>query len=191
MRARRIAALYPRPLTSLLDLSCSKGYFVFDAADRPACRRAMGVDVYGPDIEACRAVDQFRRGQGQGRGHTSFECLPLHELATRIDSFGGAFQTTLLVNTYQYMYFGSGRARGYLDHDVIFSHLNRVCGETLIFANRIEVEECQNTAEVAAAGPRCAADYARAPILAAAARHFDVVPAAPLGRYPVWRLLKR
>ena len=27
-----LARYYPRPLTSLLDLSCSKGYFVFHAA---------------------------------------------------------------------------------------------------------------------------------------------------------------
>src|SRR5262249_48810557 len=45
VRYDKIAELYPAPLTSLLDLSCCKGFFVFAAAAQPHCQRAAGIDV--------------------------------------------------------------------------------------------------------------------------------------------------
>lgn len=44
-RWREVEALYPSPLTSLLDVGCCKGFFVLDAALRPGCRTAVGIDV--------------------------------------------------------------------------------------------------------------------------------------------------
>jgi hypothetical protein len=185
-RSGPILSLYPDPLVSLLDLSCSKGYFVLEAGQRSTCERAMGIDVFGRDVDACREVQRHTRSR-----NTAFEQITLGETADRIDDFGGPFQTALLINSYQYLYFGSTRGGGYLDHGAIFEHLHRVCSESVIFSNRTELADCQNRAEIAAVDPARAADYHNGAILAAAARYFTLLPAANLGRYPLWRLVKR
>ncbi len=183
-RSRAIAALYPEPMTSLLDASCCKGYFVLDAASRPGCSRAMGIDVFAYDVEVCRAVAQATQGPAP-----RFECLQLHETADRIGEFGGAFQTVLLINCYQYIYFGSDRGAGYLDHDRIFSYLDRISSRCVIFSNRTEVRDCQNAAQVAASGSAAEA-YTTERILAAASRKFTVFRVSSLGRYPLWLMVK-
>lgn len=185
-RSGPILSLYPDPLVSLLDLSCSKGYFVLEAGQRATCERAMGIDVFARDVDACREVQRHTRSR-----NTAFEQMTLGETAARIDDFGGQFQTALLINSYQYLYFGSSRGAGYLDHNAIFEHLHRVCSGSVIFSNRTELADCQNRAEIAAVDPARAADYHNDAILAASAPYFTRLPAANLGRYPLWRLVKR
>jgi hypothetical protein len=62
--------LYPRPITSLLDPSCCKGYLVFDADARPGCTRALGIDVFAHDVKVCRAV-----ARATSASNVRFECL--------------------------------------------------------------------------------------------------------------------
>ncbi len=174
-------------LDDLLDLSSSKGYFVLDAARRPGSRRALGVDVHRPDLEASRAVAAHL-----GLGRARFEELTLGELAARIDGFGGPFGAALLVNTYPYLYFGSPRSADHLpDHEGLFERLARVVSGRLVFSNRVELDALPDNVRRRAAELGLGADYDGRAVRAAAERFFHVTEERPLGRIPLWVLDRR
>lgn len=178
-----IKKLYPTPLTSLLDVSSSKGFFVFDAARESSCTRALGIDVNDYDIVFSNAVKQCTNAE-----RASFARLTLRELADRIDAFGGPFQTVLLINSYQYFYFGSDTSPdSYHNHTEIFQHLSRVCSHRIIFNNRVNLEDCQNRQQVQN-NPDKAAHYSRLEIFAAASLYFNVKEHGKIGKYPLWTL---
>jgi hypothetical protein len=184
-RYRRITRLYPQPLTSLLDVGCSKGFFVLAADQQPCCDRALGIDVQRQEIEACEGAKAFL-----GADRATFLHLRLHELADSIESFGGPFQTVLVINCYQYLYFGSKRCPDrYLDHQEIFRLLRRLCSGRLIFNNRTELARVQQM-------PRRIAQetghderlYNTRQILAVAAEFFQVAARGHIGSIPVWTM---
>lgn len=180
-RFQVIQEQYPSPLTSLVDLSSCKGYFVFEAGQRETCHRAMGIDIHEKNLHACQVIKQHIKND-----KLHFQAMRLHELADRIDEFGGQFQTALLINTYQYLYFGSDLdAFGYLSHDAIFQSIAKICRGRLIFNNRTELQDCQNKAEIELAGDK-AALYSSKHILEAASRYFQVTNVGELGGYPLW-----
>ncbi|MEZ6072934.1 MAG: hypothetical protein R3C10_22385 [Pirellulales bacterium] len=180
-RVARLSECYPSPLESLLDLSCSKGFFVFDAVSRLGCRRALGVDLDLQCLHACQSMRQ----RFTGASHIQFVRLNLREMAERIDDFGGPFQTVLLINSYQYFVLGSDIAPGIsLDHAEIFHLLRRVCSGRLIFENRIQLQHLQRNLKERAA--RLGSRFAYNPhvIIDAAGRYFNVQPLASWSRYP-------
>lgn len=186
-RLKRLQALYAEPLDDLLDLSSSKGYFVLEAATRPSCRRALGIDVHEPDLEASRAVAAHL---GLERAH--FERLLLPELAQRIDGLGGPFHTVLLVNTYPYLYFGSDRAEAAAsDHEALFELLARVTAGRMIFSNRVDFAALPRHIQRRARELELDGAYDEARIRAAAERHYQVEVLPALGRIPVWLLQRR
>lgn len=187
-RYRRIASLYPQPLTSLLDVACSKGFFVLAAADQLSCRRALGIDVCRRDLDAAEAARNYLNAD-----RASFCDLRLHELADEIEAHGGPFQTVLMINCYPYFYYGSSRSPDrYLDHREIFRLLRRVCADRLIFSNRTELDVLPEIpfAEARATG-HGEAIYNTSRILAAADEFFEVSQHGRLSRSPLWCLRAR
>jgi len=184
VRFEQLADAYPDPLESLLDLSCSKGFFVLDAAGRECCSRTLGVDIDQRELEVCRSVSGFL-----GHEASRFEQLQLHELADSIDEFGGAFQTALLVNSYQYLYFGSSRSPDcYRDHETIFGLNRRVCSGRVLFSNRTELGELQRSCQAEAMKIGHQGHYTEEKILDAASRFFHVRPYGRIGKWPFWLL---
>ncbi|HSW71537.1 MAG TPA: hypothetical protein VLH77_06110 [Gammaproteobacteria bacterium] len=182
-RYNRVRELYPEPLTSFLDIGSSKGFFVFDASENPNCTRSLGIDVYQYDIDVCRWLKDHLHNN-----KVRFEFMRLHELADQIDEFGGPFQTVLMLNMYQYLYFGSVRnSDRYLDHDEIFKHLRKICNERIIFNNRVNLADCQNVEQIEKASEH-SQNYSEEKIIAAASRYFNVVPHGKIGQYPLWTL---
>ncbi|HSW70673.1 MAG TPA: hypothetical protein VLH77_01685 [Gammaproteobacteria bacterium] len=182
-RYHRIRSLFPEPLSSFLDIGSSKGFFVFMASEDPHCTRCLGIDVYQYDLEVCRWLKDYLHND-----KVHFEFLRLHELAERIAEFGGPFQTVLMLNMYQYLYFGSARNPDhYLDHDEIFKHLRKICSERIIFNNRVNLEDCQNVKQIERA-KEYSQNYSEEKIIAAASRYFNVVPHGKIGQYPLWTL---
>jgi hypothetical protein len=186
--AVRVAGLsrhYPTPLTSLLDLSCSKGFFIFHGAARPTCERALGIDLNDECLEACRLLNAgFDR-----RERVRFERLTLPELSGRIGEFGGPFQTVLLINTYQYLYFGStvAPAVGH-DHSEIFRLLRTVCSGRLVFHNRLSLADLQSDPQERASRTGAGSLYHPEAIRQSAEVFFAVTALRRwLGR-PVWLL---
>lgn len=182
-RHYKIKKHYPKPLTSLLDVTSSKGFFVFDAANEPTCTRALGIDINDYDIEFCHAIKQCAQSP-----RANFARLTLRELAGRIDEFGGPFQTILLINSYQYFYFGSAISTdSYESHDEIFKLLSSICSGRVIFNNRVNLEDCQNTEQVRAA-PQKAEHYSQIEIYTAASKYFTISEHGRIGKYPLWTL---
>ena len=183
-RCKKIDGLFPKKITSLLDLGCSKGFFVFSAANDPHCTRSLGVDVSSHDINVCRWVKQQIDSK-----HTHFEKIRLHNLAERIQEFGGPFQTILIQNIYQYLYFGSDPfPESYLDHEIIFKNLREICAERIIFNNRITLKDCQNAERIELAGSSYSQNYTEEKIRTAASKYFTIIEHGTIGRYPLWTL---
>jgi hypothetical protein len=186
-RMRKLARGYARPLTELLDLSSSKGYFVLEAASRPECQRALGIDVHAPDLAASRAVAAHL-----GLERASFQPLVLTQLAQNLRQFGGPFETVLLVNTYPYLYFGSDRSDDHVaDHDELFRMLAEVTSKRLVFSNRIELGRCPRHIQARARELGLADGYRPELIRAACERYFELDEQKPLGKIPLWFLTKR
>ena len=186
-RMHKIQQLYPDKLDSLLDLSCCRGYFILDAAKNKNCQRTLGIDIDSDNIDICLALKKYFSFIDNP---PEFKLLTLASLAEKIQDFGGAYQTVLLINTYQYLFFGSALCPGYLDHEKIFSYLSKVCSHRLIFSNRTELKFCQNKAQVSQAG-NIAEQYNTAAIRAAAQIYFNITIESKIGRYPLWLLEKR
>lgn len=184
-RLARLTKHYPNPLESLLDLSCSKGFFVFHAATQPRCERALGIDLNENCVNACRLLNaRFER-----KSRVNFSQLTLPELADRIDEFGGPFQTALLVNTYQYLVLGSSVGPPVShDHRVIFGLLRRVCSGRLIFHNRLSLADLQSEPQERARRAGNDVEYEPAAIYAGASSHFQVRELDSWSRRPVWLL---
>ena len=186
MRLRKLQPLYLRNMTSLLDLSCCKGYFVLKAAMDSHCERVLGIDIHDPDLEACHAV---REHLGLDSEQAQFRKLQLHELADQIDDFGGPFQTVLLINMYQYLFFGSSRSPDcYLSHDAILQQVRRVCSGRVIFNNRMEADRLQDYCSDVAKQRGLEQEYTAPRFLEAATKYFRVAPYGKIGRYPLWAL---
>lgn len=184
LRRQRIAPLYPQPLTSLLDVGCGLGYFVLEAAQQPACERAMGIDVTRHFIDACQQVADHVGSRA------AFAVESLDRLADRCHAWHAPFQTVLVMNTYQYLYFGSSLcASHYTTHQEIFGHLRRLTTGRVIFNNRTEFAALQ--ADVRARDDGRSRHFNTAAIRAAAAEFFHVTEHRPLGRYPLWTLEAR
>ena len=182
-RYKKVQALLPKPLTSFLDIGSSKGFFVFAAAEDPACTRALGIDVYQYDIDVCRWLKKHLQND-----KVQFEFMRLHELADRIEEFGGPFQTVLMLNMYQYLYFGSVRSSGrYLDHEEIFKHLRKVCNGRIIFNNRVNLADCQNVEQIDRTCEH-SKNYSEAKLKAAASKYFKVSAHGTIGQYPLFTM---
>jgi hypothetical protein len=188
VRVAQLSRHYAPAGDSLLDLSSSKGFFVFDAVRRMHCARALGIDVDPRCIDICQRLN--RRFAHSERAQ--FELLALPELAARIDAFGGPFQTALLINSYQYMYCGSNVAPSvYRDHREIFRDLRQVCWGRVIFHNRLQFREVQPHAQARAIRDRKADSYDPQAIRAAAAEFFRITELPRWQRRPIWLLEPR
>jgi len=186
-RYRRIRALYPAPLTSLVDLSSNKGYFCLHAAQRLGCSRVLGIDVSQHDVLASQAAREHL-----GQTDVRLEQNTPNEFAAAIESYGGPFQTALLINVYHYLFFGSRMDPRHFDsHAEIFRALRTVCDGTLIFSNCTSLKQLPKHLQAIAQTQGRAGEYTQEQILVAAAPFFDVEPHGQLGRRPLWRLTAR
>jgi hypothetical protein len=182
-RYQRVLDLLPDPMTSFVDIGSSKGFFVFAASEDPQCTRSLGIDVYQYDIDVCRWLKNYLHND-----KVQFEFMRLHELAERIEEFGGPFQTVLMLNMYQYLYFGSVRCpERYLDHAEIFKYLRKICSHRIIFNNRVNVADCQNVEQIDLASEH-SQNYSEEKLIAAASQYFNVVPRGTIGQYPLWTM---
>ena len=186
-RLRRLQPLYAKPLEELLDLSSSKGFFVLDAAGRPECRRALGIDDPAQDVAASRAVAVHL-----GLTDARFDLTTLSERSDSSETRGGPFRTVLLVNTYHYLFFGSDRSRATApDHDELFRLLASLCADRLIFSNRVDFDALPRHIKARAREAGLADRYDVERIRAAAEAHFEIEELRPLKKIPLWLLRRR
>jgi len=137
-RLKKVIALYAQGMGTFLDIACCRGAYVFEAAGRPGCRLAVGVDVWRPFI---RLADVARRGLGIERAR--FFHTTLGEVADDPGRYGGPFHTVLLLGAYHYFFWGSPlHDEAFLDHDAILELLRCLCSHQVILSGRFEIDRC-------------------------------------------------
>jgi len=186
-RARKVLPLWPEKLESLLDIGCCKGYYVTKAAQRPECKRAVGVDVYEPFIEASEQVSKSLE-----LDNTQFYLDTIDNLAERPESFGGPFQSVLLIGTYHYLFWGSvSSPHCFKSHDEILSRLAALTTEQVIISARFELDRLPENVKPKAVGAKEAADYSTESFIRHAEKFFTVKHNGYLGTYPLFVLTKK
>ncbi|MHC4406191.1 MAG: class I SAM-dependent methyltransferase [Planctomycetota bacterium] len=183
-RARGVAALYPETPESFLDVGCCRGYFVINAAQRPGCRVAAGVDVHEPFLSVSRRVCEHL-----GVRSARFSLATLDDVSADPESFGGPFHTVLLLGTYHYLFWGSKLCRrAYHNHEEILSRLATVCAGRVILSARLEIARLPGYLRREAAKHPRAKLYTTSGFLDAARKLFHVEPAGFLGKDPLFVL---
>ena len=79
-RHRLVSSLFPENMTSFLDIGSCKGFYCMDAAMRPGCRTATGVDIHEPFISSSKKVRDYL-----GIKNADFYLAEL-QLKTRLDT---------------------------------------------------------------------------------------------------------
>ena len=175
-RWRMLSALFSDDMDSFLDIGSSKGFFVFGAAMRPGCSLACGIDLHEPFIETSSRARAIL-----GIGNASFHLASVEEVAKEPERFGAPFHTVMLVNTYHYLYWGSGLVdKSENSHDRILGTLAKICSRRLLFSNPLEVRHATGEIKKRAEGKKH--DYTTAAFMEAAQKHFTVTRAGSLGQ---------
>jgi SAM-dependent methyltransferase len=187
-RWKIVSRLYPEKVTSLLDIGCCRGWFVIRAAMEPTCERATGVDVVQGFIDA--ANDARRE---LNLDNAQFEYAFLDDIAGDAKRFRTPYQTIVLLNTYHYMYWGSGYSgKHWADHDYLLRTLAQICTDRIIFMSPLEVRDCpSDIAKRAAEHPEWATDFTTEKFLEVANRYFDVSLQSYLGVRPLYLMKKK
>ncbi len=187
-RWRMVSPLYPMHIRSFLDVGCCKGYFVFRIAQRPECKRAVGIDLFPHFIDVSQ-----RAARALALQNAQIEMASIEDVATNPSAYGGPFDLVQVVSTYHYIYWGSKRAAKSMgDHNSIMAALAKVCARYLVFLNPLEVLDCPlEIQKLAEQSPNH--DYTRDGFLSAAQKHFDVfeVGMDDSGKRPIMLLVRR
>jgi hypothetical protein len=187
-RWKIVAALYPEKVTSLLDIGCCRGWFVVQAALRPECQNAVGIDVVQGFIDAANEAKRLLK-----LDNAQFDYAFLDDVAGNPGKYRTPFQTIVLLNTYHYMYWGSGYSgKHWADHDYILRTLASICTDRIIFMSPLEVAECpSDIGRRAKEHPEWAGEFTTGRFLEVAGRYFDVTHQGYLGIRPLYVMKKR
>ncbi|HEX8524654.1 MAG TPA: class I SAM-dependent methyltransferase [Tepidisphaeraceae bacterium] len=187
-RHRIVERLYPQKLTSLLDIGCCRGWFVINAALRPECERATGIDVVQGFIDAANDAKRVLK-LDKAEFHYAF----VEDVANDPVKFRTPYQTIVMLNVYHYMYWGSAESDHHqADHDSLLRMLAGICTDRIVFLCPLEVEECpSDISRRAQKHPEWAANYTTEKFMEAASRYFDVSFDSRLGLRPLYLMKKK
>ena len=186
-RWKIVSRLYPETVTSLLDIGCCRGWFVIEAAMRPECERATGIDVVQGFIDSANEAARLLN-----LDKVQFHYAFLDDVAGDPQKFRTPYQTIVLLNTYHYMYWGSGYSdKHWADHDYLLRTLAGICTDRVIFMSPLEIGECpSDIARRSREHPEWAPNFTTEKFLETAARYFDVSHQSYLGLRPLYLMKK-
>lgn len=186
-RLRRVTALYPNPLESFIDIGCYRGFYALDAANRPGCNISVGIDVYEPFVNASKIVRKYL-----GQKNSTFYMATIDMVSGHPETYGGPFQTVLLIGLYHYLFWGSSLCSdAYRSHHEIFQRLSRICSYRLIISGRLEIDQLPRTEKEKAKVSGKITQYNTDDFLSAAGEFFEVHKAGFLGRFPLFVMEKK
>lgn len=187
-RCRIVERLYPQRLTSLLDIGCCRGWFVIQAALRPECERATGIDVVQGFIESANEAKRALKLE-----KVQFEYAFLDDLVNDPQKYRTPYQVIVLLNTYHYMFWGSEYSpRQWADHDFLLRTLSEICTDRVIFMSPLEVKDCPSHIwERARQHPDWAKEFTTERFLEVAGRYFDVCFDTYMGLRPLYLMKKK
>jgi hypothetical protein len=182
-----VAALYPKPLKSFIDIGCYRGIYDLDAASRPGCDISIGIDVYEPFIHTSNIVRAYL-----GLKNSSFYMASIDMVSTHPEDYGGPFQTVLLIGLYHYLFWGSKLCSdAYGSHHEIFQRLSRICTDRLIISGRLEIDHLPRTEKEKAKASRKFAQYNTDYFLRVAREFFEVHQVGSLSKFPLFIMEKK
>jgi SAM-dependent methyltransferase len=183
-----VSKLYPEKVTSLLDIGCCRGWFVIEAAMQSECERALGIDVVQGFIDAANEAARVLK-----LDKAQFQYAFLDDVAGDPQKFRTPYQTIVLLNTYHYMYGGSGYSdKHWADHDYLLRTLANICTDRVIFMSPLEIEECpSDIARRAKEHPEWAPNFTTEKFLETAAKYFHVSHQSYLGIRPLYLMKKK
>jgi hypothetical protein len=184
-----VAKLYPERLTSLFDIGCCRGWFVIKAAQLDSCERAHGIDVVQGFIDSANEAAKLLNLADKAK----FDYAFLDDVAGDPQRFRTPYQTIVLINTYHYMYWGSGYSdKHWPDHEYLLKTLASICTDRIIFMSPLEIDECpSDIARRAREHPEWAPGFTTERFLEVASRYFDVSPQGFLGVRPLYLMKKK
>ena len=187
LRWKVVTSLYPKKLTSLLDIGCCRGWFIVKAAMLPECEAALGIDVVPEFIDAANEAKRLLK-----LDRAQFEYAFLSDLERDPQKYRLPYQTLLLINTYHYLYWGSRCPTHWPDHDYLLRTLATMCTDRMLLMSPLEVSECpSDIAERAREHPDWAEQYTTSRFFEIASRYFDVSLERYLGIRPLYLMKKK
>lgn len=186
-RLRNIIDIYPEKLESFLDIGCCKGFYVLEAAKRPGCLAAIGIDVYKPFIDTAEKVREYL-----DIGNARFYLATLSDVAEKPEKYGGPFQIILILGTYHYLFWGSKLCeKAYYNHKEILCMLHKICSDKVILSARLEISDLPRDI-----GERALLDgrrniYNKKEFVKAAELYFNIKIKGTLGKYPLFIMSKK
>ena len=116
----------------------------------------------------------------------------LDDVANNPGQYRTPYQTIVLLNTYHYMYWGSGYSdKHWADHEYLLGTLAGICTDRVIFMSPLEIEHCpSDIARRAKQHPEWAPNFTTEKFLEVAGKYFDVTHEGYLGIRPLY-LMKR
>ncbi len=188
LRWKIVTSLYPKKLTSLLDIGCCRGWFIVKAAMLPECEAALGVDVVPEFIDAANEAKRLLK-----LDKAQFEYAFLNDLERDRQKYRLPYQTLLLINTYHYMYWGSTYCPTHWpDQNYLLRTLASMCTDRMLLMSPLEVSDCpSDIAERAREHPDWAEQYTTSRFLDIASRYFDVSLERYLGIRPLYLMKKK
>jgi len=186
-RLRVVAATYPEPLQSFLDIGCCRGFYVLDAAVRLGCPRAVGIDVYEPFVAVARDAAQHLHVP-----NAAFHYAALEEVSNDPQRFGGPFQVVMLIGTYHYLFWGSELCpTAYRSHEEILRRLASICTDRLLISARFTMRRIPAGVKRRLREEPSDVRYTTDAFLRDAERFFHIRHAGHLGVYPLFVMTKR
>lgn len=186
-RLRLVTQFYPEQLESFLDVGCCRGFYVLEAAQRPHCQIAVGIDIHEPFISTGEKLKQYLNMK-----NANFHLARLDEVAKEPEAYGGPFQTVLLIGTYHYLFWGSFLCpTAYYSHREILARLFNICADRLIFSARLEVDRLPDGTREKAKQFSSEIAYSTEDFLENAKEFFHVNQVGYLGAYPLFLMFKK
>ncbi len=168
-RWKKVRSLYPEDMDSLLDIGCSKGFFVLDAACRDGGMRAKGIDKRKDFIDSALDARSYL-----GLHNAVFEVKDPFEEKER-------FHTVLVLNVYHYLFW----TKEGMSHAGIFRKLREITGEALVFSSPMEFRALPRKLRLEFRRDPRTPEYTENSIIEAASGFFRIERAGFLGKRPL------
>lgn len=184
-RERIINARMPTRFKSFMDIGCCRGYYVLRAAANPSCTHSLGIDIDEPFVMAAKRVRNYF-----GVSNAHFMVAHLDEISKDPRAFGGPFEVILMIGTYHYLFWGSGRCSdAYRDHREILRRLATVCTGKLYISGRFELNDLPRKVREMATRSEASHIYNTREFLSASEEFFRVRKVDRMGKYPLYELV--
>ena len=186
-RLELIKKCYPDRITSLLDISSCRGFYVLDACSREELEYALGIDVVESFIDESNAVKTILH---EDKAH--FEISTLEEIHNKIGADFNPFQITLCTGSYHYFYWGSAaNPTAYMDHDKILGMLADITSQRLIFSGRLEFKHLEDIPKKIASSHEQRKLYTTEEFIKCANTYFNVSLKGNLGKSQLFVMDKK